>query len=121
MSLASRSAIVTGGGSGIGASLTAALVGAGADVVCTDRDLGAAEKTAAGLAGPRSARAAAVDVTQAAQVQQVVDEVVEAHGRIDLMFNNAGITYFGDTEHLTLDLSRSIIEFRALTRAYAAW
>ncbi|GAA1845153.1 SDR family NAD(P)-dependent oxidoreductase [Actinomadura bangladeshensis] len=113
MSLASRSAIVTGGGSGIGASLTAALVAAGADVVCTDLDLAAAEKTVAGLAGlagPGSARAAAVDVTQAAQVQQVVDEVVEAHGRIDLMFNNAGITYFGDTEDLTLDQWNSIID-----------
>ncbi len=49
-------------------------------------------------------------MTQAAQVQQVVDEVVEAHGRIDLMFNNAGITYFGDTEDLTLDQWNSIID-----------
>ena len=89
MSFAGKHAIVTGAGSGIGAALCRALVNAGADVVCTDIDGDAAQKTAAGL-GDR-ARAARLDVTDAAAVQAVVDEVVSRAGRLDLMFNNAGI------------------------------
>lgn len=105
-----RSAIVTGGGSGIGAALTRALVAAGADVVCADLDLAAAEKTVSGLNGPGSATAREVDVTDAAQVQQAVDDVIGAHGRIDLMFNNAGISFLGDTEDLTLAQWDAIID-----------
>jgi NAD(P)-dependent dehydrogenase (short-subunit alcohol dehydrogenase family) len=110
MSLTGRSAVVTGGGSGIGSALTAALVSAGADVVCTDRDADAAERTVAGLTGPGSAQAVPLDVTRAADVQRVVDDVVGTHGRIDLMFNNAGITFFGETQDLTLDQWDAIID-----------
>lgn len=105
-----KSAIVTGGGSGIGAALTRALVAAGADVVCADVDLAAAEATVAAVTGPGSARAAHVDVTDAAQVQQAVDDVVGTHGRLDLMFNNAGISLLGDTEKITLEQWGSIID-----------
>lgn len=96
-----KRAIVTGGGSGIGACLTRALVAAGADVVCADLD-GAA---AAAVAEPIGARAAALDVTDAVAVQALVDEVEP-----DLLFNNAGITFGGETEDLTLDQWNAIID-----------
>lgn len=96
-----KRAIVTGGGSGIGACLTRALVDAGADVVCADLD-GAA---AAAVAEPIGARAAALDVTDAVAVQALVDEVEP-----DLLFNNAGITFGGETEDLTLDQWNAIID-----------
>lgn len=105
-----RTAIVTGGGSGIGAALTRALVGAGAEVICADLDLGAAEMTVASVSGPGSARATQVDVTDAVQVQQAVDDVVAEHGRLDLLFNNAGITFFGQTETLSLLQWNAIID-----------
>lgn len=108
MSFAGKQAIVTGAGSGIGAALCRALVGAGANVVCTDIDGGAAERTAAAL-GDR-ARAARLDVTDAAAVQAAVDEVVDRTGRLDLMFNNAGICWGGDTELLTLEQWNAIID-----------
>jgi len=108
MSYTGKYAIVTGAGSGIGASLCRALVNAGADVVCTDIDGDAAGKTAAGL-GDR-ARAARLDVTDPAAVQATVDEVVNRAGRLDLMFNNAGIVWGGDTELLTLDKWNAIID-----------
>lgn len=103
-----KQAVVTGAGSGIGAALCRALVAAGADVLCTDLDEDAAERTAAGL-GQR-ARSARVDVTDAAAVQAVVDDVVERAGGVDLMFNNAGITWAADTEQLTLEHWNSIID-----------
>ncbi|OMB95392.1 short-chain dehydrogenase [Mycobacterium sp. NS-7484] len=106
MNLAGKQAIVTGAGSGIGAALCRALTAAGAEVLCTDIDADAAAATAAGL-GARSAR---LDVTDAAAVQDAVDSVVERAGRLDLMFNNAGIVWGGDTELLTLDQWNAIID-----------
>lgn len=108
MSFAGKQAIVTGAGSGIGAALCRALVAAGAEVVCTDVDAAAAERTAAAL-GDR-ARSARLDVTDAAAVQAAVDEVVDRAGRLDLMFNNAGIVWGGDSELLTLEQWNAIID-----------
>ncbi len=105
-SLAGKQALVTGAGSGIGAALCRALAGAGAEVVCTDIDEDAAARTAAAL-GARSAR---LDVTDAAAVQAAVDGVVERAGQLDLMFNNAGIVWGGDTELLTLEQWNAIID-----------
>ena len=107
---AGASAIVTGGGSGIGAALTRALVAAGADVVCSDIDLPAATDVAGSATGAGSARAARLDVTDAAAVQALVDEVAGEHGSLDLMFNNAGIVFGGETEDLTLDHWNAIID-----------
>lgn len=105
-SLAGKQALVTGAGSGIGAALCRALVAAGAEVLCTDIDEDAAARTASTL-GARSAR---LDVTDATAVQAAVDGVVERAGRLDLMFNNAGIVWGGDTELLTLDQWNAIID-----------
>lgn len=110
VNLNGKQAIVTGGGSGIGAALTRALVAAGAHVLCTDVDADAAERTADGAAGPGTATAARLDVTDAAAVQATVDDVVARTGRLDMMFNNAGIVWGGNTELLTLDQWNAIID-----------
>ena len=102
---AGKTAIVTGAGSGIGVSLARALVTAGADVVCADLDGAAATRTAGSTSGPGTARAATLDVTDAAAVQALVDEVEP-----DLLFNNAGITFGGETEDLTLEQWNAIID-----------
>jgi NAD(P)-dependent dehydrogenase (short-subunit alcohol dehydrogenase family) len=106
MSFNGKQAIVTGAGSGIGAALCRALAAAGAEVVCTDIDDAAAERTASAI----GARSSALDVTDPAAVQATVDEVVNRAGRLDLMFNNAGICWGGDTELLTLDQWNAIID-----------
>ena len=110
MSFAGKQAIVTGAGSGIGAALCRALVAAGADVLCTDIDGEAAARTSDSLTGPGAARSARLDVTDAAAVQHAVDDVVARCGRLDLMFNNAGIAWGGDTELLTLEQWNAIID-----------
>jgi NAD(P)-dependent dehydrogenase (short-subunit alcohol dehydrogenase family) len=110
MNFTGKQAMVTGAGSGIGAALCRALVAAGASVVCTDIDGEAAARTAESLSGPGTARSVTVDVTDAAAVQGVVDDVLARAGRLDLMFNNAGIAWGGDTELLTLEQWNAIID-----------
>lgn len=109
-SLAGRTALVTGGGSGIGAALVRALVAEGAHVVCADIDEEAAQATVSTLAGPGAAEAIGVDVTDAGAVATAIDDVVARHGRLNLLFNNAGITFFGNTEDLTLEQWDQIID-----------
>jgi NAD(P)-dependent dehydrogenase (short-subunit alcohol dehydrogenase family) len=108
MPFASKQALVTGAGSGIGAALCRALVGAGAHVMCTDVDGDAAERTAKSLG--ELAGWSTLDVTDSAAVQTAVDDVVERAGHIDLLFNNAGIVWGGDTESLTLEHWNAIID-----------
>ena len=107
---AGRSAVVTGGGSGVGAALVRALVAEGAHVVVADLDPDAAAQTARIATGPGTAVARALDVRDAAAVAEVVTGVVAEHGTIDLMFNNAGITFGGETHELTLDHWNAVID-----------
>ncbi|HEY2179037.1 MAG TPA: SDR family NAD(P)-dependent oxidoreductase, partial [Caulobacteraceae bacterium] len=85
-------ALVTGGASGIGAACAAALAGAGAAVVLTDVQDAKGEGVAAGIvrAGGQ-ARYLHHDVTSEDEWIAVIGEVKAAHGRLDVLVNNAGI------------------------------
>lgn len=103
-------AIVTGGGSGIGRALCAELARRGARVTVADINMSAASEVAAEIA-TRGGRADArgVDVTNSEAVEALVAEVVAAHGRIDYMFNNAGIVIAGEERDVTLDDWRRVL------------
>lgn len=103
---AGRTAIVTGGASGIGRALGAALFARGAHVVLADLEgdeaVRAAEQIAATSAGSGSVRGGSVegmalDVRDRGAVEALVDEVAGRHGGIDLMINNAGIALGGES------------------------
>jgi NAD(P)-dependent dehydrogenase (short-subunit alcohol dehydrogenase family) len=86
-----RVAVITGGGSGIGAAAAHALAGDGWTVVIAGRRpdaLDAVVAAGAGLDGRLDAVPA--DVTDEASVRALFDRTVERHGRVDLLFNNAG-------------------------------
>ncbi len=86
-----RIAVVTGGGSGIGAAVGLALADDGWTVVLAGRRKAALEDVVvrgAGLQG--QLEAIPTDVTDETGVRQLFDAVVHAHGRVDLLFNNAG-------------------------------
>ena len=99
-----RVAIVTGGASGIGRALCEALGHRGALVTVADLDIEGAERIAGGIrhAGGE-ARAAKVDVTRHAEVEALVEGEARDLGRLDYMFNNAGITVGGEFRDTTLD------------------
>ncbi len=97
-----KSAIVTGGASGIGRSLSLQLASSGAAVVVADLNEDGARAVAQSIVGAgHRASHAALDVTDASVVQQLVDRVVRDHGRLDFMFNNAGILIGGPLEDMT--------------------
>lgn len=90
--LAARIALVTGGGSGIGAATCRRLAAEGACVVVADRDGDAAAAVAAELGGPDTSSPVTADVTDAAAVAAAVRAAVLAFGGLDLVVNNAGLS-----------------------------
>ena len=83
-----RTALVTGGASGIGEATAARLAAEGANVVVADLDAEAGERTAAQYDGVSFIQ---TDVSDSAQVQSLVTTIVDRHGRLDAVHANAGI------------------------------
>ncbi|MEY2244172.1 bifunctional aldolase/short-chain dehydrogenase [Streptomyces sp. BF23-18] len=90
--LATRVALVTGAGSGIGRAIAERLVAEGACVVVADLNTEGAERVAAELGGPDKAVAVGVDVTSEEQIAEAFKAAVLAFGGVDLVVNNAGIS-----------------------------
>ena len=96
-----RVAIVTGGASGIGRALCEELVQKGAIVFVADIDHAGAERVASDItAGGQHAQAVEVDVAQQEAVANLVASAVHQYGRLDYMFNNAGIALAGEVSDM---------------------
>jgi NAD(P)-dependent dehydrogenase (short-subunit alcohol dehydrogenase family) len=92
-----KTAIVTGGGSGIGREISLLFAKQGAAVFVADINQDGAASVAAEIAAAGgSATALTLDVTSAESAQSAVDAVVAAHGRLDILVNNAGIGFVGN-------------------------
>jgi NAD(P)-dependent dehydrogenase (short-subunit alcohol dehydrogenase family) len=102
--LAGKTAIVTGGGSGLGRQMAHALADCGADLVLCARKVERCEATAAELE-PSGVRvlALACDVRDPTAVQAVVDRAVSDLGGIDILVNNAGTSWGASPEEMPLD------------------
>jgi rhamnulose-1-phosphate aldolase/alcohol dehydrogenase len=90
--LATRVALVTGGGSGIGRATAQRLAAEGACVVVADRDGQAAEAVAGDIGSADVAIAATTDVTDEASIAQAFAAAALAFGGVDLVVNNAGLS-----------------------------
>jgi NAD(P)-dependent dehydrogenase (short-subunit alcohol dehydrogenase family) len=89
---AGKVAIVTGGASGIGRAISQQLAGRGATVIVCDVNAGLLAETAEAITACGGAASAAVlDVRDFAAVKKLVEGTADAYGRLDYIFNNAGI------------------------------
>jgi NAD(P)-dependent dehydrogenase (short-subunit alcohol dehydrogenase family) len=101
--LARQVAVVTGGGSGIGAATARALSRAGAEVAVLDRDSAAAKAVVASIG--KTALAVGCDVTDGPSVRAAFDEVAKTFGGVDIVISNAGAAWqgrIGDVDDATL-------------------
>jgi NADP-dependent 3-hydroxy acid dehydrogenase YdfG len=97
-------AFVTGGASGIGAALSTELSNGGAQVWIADRQIGRAQELAQRLRdGGAEVHAIELDVRDFAAFEGAVAAAVQESGRIDYLFNNAGIGVSGEIDSYTLD------------------
>ena len=106
-----RVALITGGGSGIGRGVADTLAALGAHVVLASRTKERVEAAATEIrdAGG-SASGVALDVRDRARVHEVVDDLHNQHGRIDLLVNNAAGNFYAPSESLSEKAWRSVVE-----------
>jgi rhamnulose-1-phosphate aldolase/alcohol dehydrogenase len=107
-SLARQVAVITGGGSGIGAATARAMAKEGAEVAVLDRDLEAAKAVARKIGG--KALAVECDVTQPQSIRTAFDAVVSAFGGVDIVVSNAGAAWQGTIGHVDDEILRKSFE-----------
>ena len=108
MRLADKVCVITGAGSGMGRVAAGMFAAQGARVVVVDYDEAAAEETVDGSRPPGAGHAVQADVSDESDAKAMVDHAVAAYGRVDVLYNNAGIMPRGrplgiDTDVATWD------------------
>jgi NADP-dependent 3-hydroxy acid dehydrogenase YdfG len=113
--LDNKVAVVTGGSSGIGRATCVALAAEGATVCVVGRKQSAIDEVVAQITafGGR-AMGRAIDVRDAAQMASLMDDAVREYGRVDIMVNNAGVSYPGGITNGSVDQWREIIDTNLL-------
>jgi len=96
MQLTGKTAIITGGASGIGAEIVRAFVREGAAVCVADLDAAASERLAGELGGPPRVIPVRVDVTDENDVERGVETAAQQLGGIDILVSNAGIQHLDE-------------------------
>ncbi|MGK2878909.1 MAG: SDR family NAD(P)-dependent oxidoreductase [Solirubrobacterales bacterium] len=109
-------AIITGAASGLGLGFAKEIGKAGGTVIAADIDVAGVEKVVAEIGG--DAEAHQLDVRDSAAVVALVDSTVEKHGRIDYIFNNAGIAVQGYVEEIPIEDWDAIIDINLKGVAY---
>lgn len=102
--LTGKVAVVTGGNGGLGLAMALGLAGAGASVVVAARN---ADKTAQAISQIESlgakGKGLSVDVSRESDISRMVDQTIEALGRVDILVNNAGMVVRKDPHELSTD------------------
>jgi NAD(P)-dependent dehydrogenase (short-subunit alcohol dehydrogenase family) len=106
-----KTAIVTGGASGIGKGFCEELGRYGADVVIADINVEEANRVAANLeASGARAEAVRLDVTMEEEVRTLIHETAAEKGKLDYIFNNAGIGIGGEVQDMNLEQWKRIVD-----------
>lgn len=112
MRLDGKSIFITGGARGIGKSVATGFAEAGADLAIVDVDIEEAQKTAKEIAEKNGVKAIAIkcDVTNPADVDAMVKEVVDTYGKLDVAFCNAGIALNEPAEEMSYENWKKVID-----------
>lgn len=110
--LSDKVIVVTGGGSGLGKAMTKYFLELGAKVAITSRDLEKLEKTATELSHETGGTCLAVpcDVRHYDQVENMLQEVLKAFGKVDVLLNNAAGNFISPTERLSANAFDTVID-----------
>ena len=110
--LENRIAIVTGGAQGLGAAICHRLAREGADVVVADLNQEGAERTAGEIVAQTDRRAigVGVNITDEAQVQEMVARALDEFGRLDILVSNAGILLAEAVDEFPAEKWRAVID-----------
>ncbi len=111
MRLDGKVAFVTGGARGIGKSIATAIAEAGCNVAIVDMDIAEAQKTADEIAqlGVKTT-AIKTDVTDEADVNKMIDQILEVFGKLDVAFCNAGICINAPADEMTYGQFKKVID-----------
>lgn len=121
--LAGKTAIVTGGGRGIGRAIVQRLASAGANVLAADMDREALQEMQSSAPGPGSVALVCGDLIEPAHPQQIVDAALHEFGSIDMIVNCAGFSWDGviqktsDEQFLAMLSIHIVAPFRLLRAA----
>jgi NAD(P)-dependent dehydrogenase (short-subunit alcohol dehydrogenase family) len=115
-----RIALVTGGNRGIGRELVAQLASAGDTALLGARNIVGAREVAAGLADAAGrVEIVPLDVADPASISRAARHVTNAHGRLDVLVNNAAIHY--DTGQHAVDADLRVVQEALDTNLFGAW
>jgi len=109
-----KTVMLTGAGSGIGKALTLHLLQCGAKVHAADRDATGLADLAAEAAGSGTLATRVLDVTDRADYGLWLNACLEADGRIDFLFNNAGVTLLGEAHKVPFDRWRWLLDINLM-------
>ncbi|MDZ4701241.1 MAG: SDR family oxidoreductase [Rhodothermales bacterium] len=116
-----NSALVIGGGAGLGRALCLELAHHKANVVVADIDEAAAAETVRLIEEKEGhAKAVPLDVTDKRAVEELVEQVANEYGRLDYLFNNAGITICGEVDDLDITDWHRVFDVNFWGAVYAA-
>src|SRR3954470_431242 len=126
VSLAGRTAVITGGSKGIGLAIATRFAASGADVAVIARGRGAHDEAVKTIGAGAKGKVAAIagDVGVAADIKRAYDEAMTAFGKIDIIVNNAGTSRTGAFEDITDEIWRDDFDqklFAAIRLTRHAW
>jgi 3-oxoacyl-[acyl-carrier protein] reductase len=126
ISLAGRTAVITGGSKGIGLAIATRFAASGADVAIIARGRGALDEAVRTIGAGAKGKVAAIagDVGVAADIKRAYDEAMTAFGKIDIIVNNAGTSRTGAFEDITDEVWRDDFDqklFAAIRLTRLVW
>jgi NAD(P)-dependent dehydrogenase (short-subunit alcohol dehydrogenase family) len=110
--LQGKTIVITGGGTGLGKSMTQYFMELGANTVITSRKIDVLQATAAELQAQTGGKCLAVacDVRNYAEVENLYKQATEKFGKVDILLNNAAGNFISPTERLSANAFKSIID-----------